>query len=373
VNDSEQLKKATTSMRKLLTIGALGILAGAAAMISTTIPAAAQKKLEPYTVRSGAPVPNAANTYAYVATKMGYFAEEGLAVEIRQSQNTSQATQLAASGESDAGYFSFEAFVAGYEKGMRGKFYLPTNRHNLFWITTLEGGDIKTAEQLRGKKIGVTNMGSGSLVIARSILRLANIQPDNSMFVPVGAGPSARQALESGRVDALSLWDANYSSLIRSGAKLHNIMHPKLATVPSVGVFISDASVKARRKAHVGYLRAIIKARAYMARYREEALKMYWDAVPGARTTAGKTPEEQLKNGLAELGFMDAFAPGTPDSQLAPAFNFDELEHFLAALKADGVFTAGLKATDLYSNELLAEIGPIDFSKITKEPPSDAK
>jgi NitT/TauT family transport system substrate-binding protein len=193
------------------------------------------------------------------------------------------------------------------------------------------------------------------------------------MFVPVGAGPSARQALESGRVDALSLWDANYSSLIRSGAKLHNIMHPRLAKVPSVGVFISDTSLKARRKAHIGYLRGIVKARAYMSRYREEALRIYWEFVPGAKTTAGKTEEEQLKNGLAELAFMDAFPPGTPDDQLAPAFDLGELEHFLAALKADGVFTADLKVADLYSNELHAELGMVDLSKITKEPPSAAK
>jgi NitT/TauT family transport system substrate-binding protein len=320
--------------------------------------------LEAYVVRSGAPTPNSGSATIYVAEKLGYFSDEGLAVEVRYSQNTSQATQLAASGEADAGSFSFEAFVAGYEKGMRGRFYLPINTQNLFWIATLQGSEIKTAEQLKGKKIGVTNMGSGSLVIARSILRAAGIKPDNGMFVPVGTGASARQALETGRVDALSLWDAGYSAIERSGLKMQWIMHPKLKTVPSVGIFVSEASFKAKKKAHIGFIRAIIKARAYMAYHREEAVKIYWAKVPGARV--GETPEEQLKNGLAEIGFMDPFPPGTPDDKMAPRFNFDDVNYYLSVLKEDGVFTADIKAQDIFSNTLLDEVGSIDFAAIKK-------
>lgn len=316
---------------------------------------------EKYVVQNGSPAPGSVNLDIYVAERLGFFADEGLEVEMRYSQGTAQATQIAASGAADMARISFEPYLSGYSQGMRGKFYMRSNYHNIFWIAVLENSDITKLEDLKGKKIGVTNMGSGSLIVARSILKHAGITPDNSIFLPVGAGPSALRALQDGKVAALSLWDGGYSALERIGAKFRYLHHPVIGKIGNSGFFISDASLEKRRKAHVAFLRAIVKARAFIGENKDAALKMYWDEIPSAKI--GDTPEAQHKNGMAEITFMDPFPSSVPLREIG-RFNMDDLEKYIVIMKEEEVLRENLSVKDIFSNALLDEVGVINRDEI---------
>ncbi|HWW47198.1 MAG TPA: ABC transporter substrate-binding protein [Xanthobacteraceae bacterium] len=324
---------------------------------------------EKYIVQNGSPAPGSVNLDIYVANRLGFFADEGLDVEMRYSQGAPQATQIAASGAADMARVSFEPYLSGYSKGLRGKFYMRSNYHNIFWLAVLEGSDIKAVGDLKDKKIGVINMGSGALVVARSMLRQAGIQPDNSMFLPVGAGPSALRALQEGKVSAVALWDAGYSALERHGAKLKYLHHPVIGKIGNSGFFISDASLKSKQDAHVKFLRAVVKARAFIGENKDAALKMYWDEIPGAKV--GDTPEQQHANGMAEITFMQPFPAGIAVKDLG-RFNLDDLAKYLAVMKEEAVLEANLSVADIFSNELLDKIGPINLDDVLRRAPKKA-
>lgn len=319
---------------------------------------------EKYAIQNGSPAPGSVNLDIYVAERLGFFADEGLEVEMRYSQGAPQATQVAASGAADVARVAFEPYLSGYSRGMRGKFYMRSNYHNIFWIAVPETSEITKVEELKGKKIGVTNLGSGALVVARSMLRQAGIEPDNSMFLPVGAGPSALQALRDGKVAALALWDAGYSALERTGAKLRYLHHPTIGRIGNSGFFISDAALEKRRDAHVKFLRAVVKARMFIGQNQDAALKMYWDAVPNSKV--GASPQQQHDNGIAEITFMNPF-PGNVPAREIGRFNLDDLKVYLDTMKKEGVFQDDLTVSDVFSNALLDEVGEIDADVVLRK------
>ncbi|SPP92927.1 ABC transporter substrate-binding protein [Bradyrhizobium vignae] len=316
--------------------------------------------MEKYVVQNAAPVPGAPFLDVYAAQRLGFFSDEALQVEMRHSANASQALQLAASGAADVARTTFEPYLAGYEQGVRGKFYMQNYAHNIFFFAVPKASNIEKVEDLRNKKIGVVDIGAGGKEIARSMLKLAGLPYDNSVFLPVGTGPSALQALANGSVSALFLWDSAYSALERQGAEFRYYHHPVVGFVGNAGFFISDSSLKNRREAHIRFLRAIVRARLWISQRPDEAVQIYWDAVPNSRF--GKATEQQRANSLKEIGFMNPYPPGL-SARDQGRFDFEALEKYMRVMKEEGGSKQNLGGKDVCSNELLDQIGAIDIEK----------
>ena len=312
-------------------------------------------------IQNGSPVPAAAYLDFYVADIAGFYEEEGLQVEMRYSQGAPQAAQIAASDGADMGQVAFEPYLYGYSNGMRGRYFFNSTHYNIFFIGVPEESDIHTVEDLKGKKIGVSNMGSGSLIVARSMLRGAGIDPDPSVFLPVGVGDTALQALRSGQVQALSLWDGGYAGLERAGVKLRYIHHPLIGWTGNGGLFLSDNSIQKNRDKALKVVRSLVKARIFIKENLDAALDIYWRVNPGAKQ--GATEEEARAKGIAELEFLSPFLIDADVNEIG-RFNMDDLATYLDVMKEEGVLTTDITPEQLASNELLDEIGNIDVEAV---------
>lgn len=313
--------------------------------------------IEKVVIQNGSPVPTVAYIDYYVAQEAGFFSEEGLDVSVRYAQGAPQAAQITASGGADIGQFAFEPYLYGYAQGMRGKFVFNYSNHNIFFIAVPADSAIRKISDLAGKTIGVSNMGSGSLIVARSMLRTAGLKSDPSVFLPVGVGDSAVQALKSGQVQALSLWNGGYAALERAGVKLRYLHHPKIGFIGSDGLFIADSAYDRVKDRAVGILRAMVKARIFMRENPEAALRIYWKANPVSKQ--GASEAEALAAGMLELSFMMNLGEETPINQIG-RFDLDKLAAYLSVMKEEGVLTTDLSAAALATNELMDRVGPIN-------------
>src|SRR5262249_47649097 len=152
----------TITRWKLASLGltlALGVtLAGAAG---------AQTKL---VQQAGFPAPDLSNILNLISDKAGFAKAEGLDVEVRFSTRGPQATQITASGGADVGQVTQEPPIEGYDKGIRGKMFFTQFSRLIYHIAVPADSPIQSIADLKGKKIGVSNMASASLIVARSAL-----------------------------------------------------------------------------------------------------------------------------------------------------------------------------------------------------------
>jgi len=315
--------------------------------LSASIGMAADKLV----LQVGTPAPNMLHLPVYVSQKAGYFAEENLEIELRHSPNASVAAQIVSSGGADLAEFSFEPALLGHDKGIRGKFFYRTTPRLIYFVGVLPGSNISNIKELAGKSIGVSNMGSASIFILRSMLRDSGLADDQIRLVPVGVGDSAAAALRSGQVQALSLWDSAYAGLERGGLKFDYIAHPTLKSVGNNGYFVREASQVESREKLVRFSRAITKAFALIDSEPVNAVKFYWQANPAGKT--GADEKDALEKSISELKFIFQ-TPGRPTERNG-RFSYPDVQRYLDEMKKVDLYKGDLKAADIADDTIWSE------------------
>ena len=150
---------------------------------SSALSAAAATKLT-----FGAPTtpPNLVHITPWVAKEQGFFAEEGLDVEITTFEGGIYVIRNVVSGGIDAGggAGASVAVSVARKSGLKGIMSLaPRFASTMTVRSTL----IKSLDDLKGKKLGVQEVGGFADILSRMVLRKANIKPSDVTFVPIAS------------------------------------------------------------------------------------------------------------------------------------------------------------------------------------------
>ena len=282
--------------RRNLLLGASTL--ASAAVLSGRAPAAPRKLI----MQTGSPSPNSGFIPLYTAQKLGFFAEEGIEVEVRYTRGATVAMQLVSAGQADVGFFVYDALISGYGEGLRGTYFYQYYNKPIFLVAVPEEGNIRTAADLAGKRIGVASLGSVGVPIAKSMMRSVGADPASATFVPIGVGNQAMVALTGNQVDAVSLWDAPLGMLEVLGAKLRYIEHPKIKNVGSGGYVAGQNVFRDRQDDLIGFGRAVAKGSAFTLANPEAAIGIYWDVNPSSRPSGPEA--DGLKTMLTETKFI---------------------------------------------------------------------
>ncbi len=346
--------------RRQFTVGAAATMAGAAFMPHIAL--AAPKKL---VMQTGSPSPNSGFIPFFVAKEQGFFAEEGLDVEVRYTRGANVAMQLISAGQADLGFFVYDSLIVGYGQGLRGTYFYQYYTQPIFLIGVKEGGPISSIADLAGKRIGVASLGSAGVPIGKSMLRAANVDPNSVTFVPIGVGNQAYVALNDNQVEAVSLWDAALGGLEVLGAKMKYFEHPKLKDIGSGGYVASQTVFKERQPDLVGFGRAMAKATAFTLANPEAGIRIYWKANPAGKPSGSE--DEAVKKTLAEIRLIlrNVEVP-TPSGQ-RPTYgqiNLDSLQQYIEVNAVELQLKSPPKASDIADPKLVAEINKFDLEAI---------
>jgi NitT/TauT family transport system substrate-binding protein len=145
--------------------------------------------------------PNLVHVTPWVAMEQGFFKEEGLDVEITTFEGGIYVVRNVVSGALDAGAGAGAgAFVSVAKKAGIKVIYSPAPK---FGSTLAVRSNIKTLQDLRGKKFGVQEIGGFADVLSRMVLRKANLKPEDVTFVPIASADVP--PLVAGQIDTAVL------------------------------------------------------------------------------------------------------------------------------------------------------------------------
>ena len=169
------------------------------ALYPATPRSAETPKLEKLVI--GYPAPVASLGIIEVMRKGGLFRKNGLDVDLVYIQGSPILTAAMVSGQVPLSFIGGGAIVASAVGGAAtGYLACGINTPYLRLLSTPEG---KTVTDLKGKKIGLTTMGSQEDAVTRYLLKEHGLVPDRDVaIVAVGSAPNRLAALSKGIVHA---------------------------------------------------------------------------------------------------------------------------------------------------------------------------
>jgi NitT/TauT family transport system substrate-binding protein len=316
---------------------------------------------DPLIVQAASAVPSIVYLPIYVADRGGFFKQEGVTLDLRYTNGGSLATQLVVSGDADVAHIVWQPAIQAYARGAKGKFFYQTYTRNSFFTAVLASSAIKTPADLAGKRIGVFNMASPGVFMAKSTARAAGVAPDSLSFFPVGLGAQALAAITTDRVDALELWDAEYANYAAIGQDLRYIFHPTLGDVGSGGFYASDTAIAQKKQALAGFSRALAEGTAYLLANPESALRMYWSVAPGAKPPG--SDQDALRAGLIDLKFVaQSFDIASRADKRFGEINTASVQKFIDAMHQEGEISETIPAAAIIDTQFIAYANQFDLA-----------
>ena len=135
-----------------------------------------------------------------VALRRGYFAEEGLEVELVYARGGSQALQFLVGRAVDYAATSLDAALQAYQQGAPILRFCSTGRLPLFALAAAPKSPVKGLKDLEGKTVGISALGNADHVLLVYLLRKAGADPKRVQYATLG--PNLYEALKAGHVEA---------------------------------------------------------------------------------------------------------------------------------------------------------------------------
>ncbi|MGH6740333.1 MAG: ABC transporter substrate-binding protein, partial [Bradyrhizobium sp.] len=138
-----------------------------------------------------------------VPKQLGYFAKEGLDVDLQNSQTAMISAQVLQSEKAQVGTTAAAAIMTVREQNGDLISFFNLKRNAGTFLVVLKDSPIRKLEDLKGKNVGAPSFGAGGGLGLKQNLSAIGITPDQYTAIATGAGPSAIAALKTGKIDAL--------------------------------------------------------------------------------------------------------------------------------------------------------------------------
>nr|WP_297176403.1 ABC transporter substrate-binding protein [uncultured Agathobaculum sp.] len=176
-----------------------GCAGGQTAADDTTADGAGEQELRELTVVLDW-YPNALHAFLYQAEQAGYFAEEGLTVNIQSPAGVNDAMSMVAAGKADIGlYYQQDVIQARVEQDVPVKSIAAVVQAPLNIILSLKEKDITEPADLAGKTVGYAGT-ELSEALVHSIMQQSGQDPSSVELIDVGF--DLMSSMVTGNVDA---------------------------------------------------------------------------------------------------------------------------------------------------------------------------
>lgn len=291
-----------------------------------------------------------ANAPALIADRKGFYAEEGLKVELKGFGDGPLIQQAVAGGEIDVAYIGAAPVYQWSARGLETRILAKVNYGQAALIARADG-PIHTLADLKGKRLAGVARGSGMDVLLRGFVLkdTAKFDPEADLAlsqIPVG---NMNAALDTGTVDAAFAWEPFVSQSVLRGAG--RVVFDVNAALPGYPWYVVAAPVKTLKERPddlVKLLRAHAKSIAYLRDNPDETNRIIAEAFKLEPVTAanGATvpPEAIVVEARKRIGW-------SPEIEASDRAFVQRMIDYSVAL---GFLTKPLKADDVIDDSFWA-------------------
>lgn len=199
-------------------------------------------------------------SFPWIAEEAGLFKKYGLDYQQVFIASSGIVTAALLGGDADMTLTGGVGNVRAYVQGSTDVVFVGGVK-NTMTQTLVAGANIKKPEDVKGKKIGVSRIGSNTHYFSIQAMRRFNMEPGRDFsFVQTGGDPETFAALVSGGIDVACLTPPTDAKALAQG--YHYIVYgPDLKIPYAATAFVTKRSVMAKRHQVVGqFMRAMAEA-----------------------------------------------------------------------------------------------------------------
>ena len=277
----------------------------------------------------------------WIAQEAGLFKKYNIDHNLVFIASSSIVTAALLGGDPDMTMTGGVGNVNAYVRGITDVVFIGSVK-NVMTQTLIAGGNLKRPEDLKGKKIGVSRIGSNSHYFTIQAMRRHGMEPGRDFtFLQTGGDPESLAALISGGIEVACLTPPTDAQAVARG--YHYVIYgPELKIPYTATAFVTKRSIMAKRPQVMGqYMRAMAEASKIMHTDREFVYKVLgkylritdrsiMDAAYNAEIKALEprlaVKDEALQAILDEVAQIDPRAKKVKPQELVDNRYLDELE-----------------------------------------------
>ena|ERR1017187_7012842 len=205
----------------------------------------------------------------YLALDKGFYKDAGLDVQLKQGGLEFPSIKMVVLGDDDIGMTSADQILLARSKGSPVVAVAAMYQKCPAVLVTLKKSGIVTAEDLRGKTIGL-KYGDDSEIPVRAMFRKLGIDKDIKI-VSVSYDPSP---LIQGQVDAFADWAINVPISLENKGYQVNLINPSDYGINMYAdvIFTTESVLAKKRPAIIAFLKATLKGYQYAIDHPDEAV-----------------------------------------------------------------------------------------------------
>jgi NitT/TauT family transport system substrate-binding protein len=203
----------------------------------------------------------------------GFYRAQGVALEYVPGAGSADAIRNILSGQADVAFSDPLTFFAAVDKGEKLRAIYDIYPQNVFNVVSLKGSNITKPADLKGRKVGVYSLASGTRQGLQVLLQSAGLTEADVTVVVTGLLNFA--PLMQGQVDATAATDTGLLIGRRRGLPEVNVMEVGKVMPMSSDLFVvREDTYQARRAVLQRFLRGYRDAAAWMIARPEEAAQL---------------------------------------------------------------------------------------------------
>ena len=285
-----------------------------------------------------------AQSGVFVAQQEGLFKKNGLDVELIHIPSSSRGIQAILAGEIA---FSFMDGLNTVQANLKGAgLALVVGATNRQVFSLMARPEIKKTSDLKGKKIGITRIGSSTHTSALYALNQAGLKPGDYQILPLVEVPNILTALIAGQIDAGVVSPPTNSRARKAGFnELTNLAKDGPEYV-SVGIGTSRSYIKANEEIVRRVVRSYAEAVYVFKTNKEAALRTIQKYLRVKEPDIQEDTYNQFREYLEGIPFVSQkgieailteLAATEPQAKQAKPEDFTDM-HFMNELEKEGFF-----------------------------------